>query len=185
VPDLHTAARCLIKDYVDGKLRFCHLPPGQGAMCPGVNTSLISAASHAALAATGAALAANGSAAPGIEASDAAVGANDKDVRLALQGTREKIVFQMDSGASAELGVAVGQTNAGRKGRTNRALSAGVWAEEDEATLLKVRASLCICVSLYLIMCVCAGHCVSSCVSLSLCVLMCLVWSVLCLSLCK
>jgi len=154
-------------------------------MCPGVNTSLISAASHAALAATGAALAANGSAAPGIEASDAAVGANDKDVRLALQGTREKIVFQMDSGASAELGVAVGQTNAGRKGRTNRALSAGVWAEEDEATLLKVRASLCICVSLYLIMCVCAGHCVSSCVSLSLCVLMCLVWSVLCLSLCK
>lgn len=141
VPDTHTAARQLIKDYVDGKLRFCHLPPGQGALCPGVNASLMSAASQAAQAAlaTGAAtLPASGSASAGIEVSDAAIGAGDKDVRLALQGAREKIVFQMDSTVGGEAGVAVGQTNAARKGRANRALSAGVWADADEATLLKV-----------------------------------------------
>ena len=151
VPDTHTAARQLIKDYVDGKLRFCHLPPGQGALCPGVNTALMSAASKAAAAleTAGAPAAAAGGGGPpmpgvpmgaGIEMSDAAVGAGDKDVRLALQGAREKIVFQMDSAAGSEAGVAVGQTNAARKGRGNRALSAGVWADADEASLIKVSA---------------------------------------------
>ncbi len=138
VPDTHTAARQLIKDYVDGKLRFCHLPPGQGAVCPGVNTALMSAASKAAATAPHTPGVPTG---PGIEMSDAAVGAGDKDVRLALQGAREKIVFQMDSATSGEAGVAVGQTNAARKGRGNRALSAGVWADADEASILKVSAS--------------------------------------------
>ena len=55
-----------------------------------------------------------------------------------MQGAREKIVFQMDSTTGGEAGVAVGQTTAARKGRANRALSAGVWADADEATLLKV-----------------------------------------------
>ena len=160
VPDTHTAARQLIKDYVDGKLRFCHLPPEDGVQgdkgtCPGVNSAMLSSASQSALAAshlpalggrlssvvstTSVGSKVGGSLSElGLEASDAAVGAGDKDVRLAVQGAREKIVFQMDSAASAEPGVAVGQTHSGRKGRENRGLSAGVWADEDEATLLKV-----------------------------------------------
>ena len=131
VPDTHTAARQLIKDYVDGKLRFCHLPPGQGAVCPGVNLAALSSAAGKA---TG--LAANGLTSS-LEWSDAAVGAGDKDVRLAVQGAREKVVFQMDAVGNGDAGVAVGQTNARRKGRENRALSAGVWADASEADLLK------------------------------------------------
>ena len=72
-----------------------------------------------------------------LERSDAAVGAGDKDVRLAVQGAREKVVFQMDAVGNGDAGVAVGQTNARRKGRENRALSAGVWADASEADLLK------------------------------------------------
>ncbi len=48
-------------------------------------------------------------------------------------------MFQMDSSGAAEAGVAVGQTHTGRKGRENRELSAGVWAEEDEARIFKVK----------------------------------------------
>ena len=48
-------------------------------------------------------------------------------------------MFQMDSSGAAEAGVAVGQTHMGRKGRENRELSAGVWAEEDEAKIFKVK----------------------------------------------
>jgi len=145
VPDHHTAARQLIKDYVDGKLRFCHMPPRDGAqgvgMCPGVNTAMLSAAAQSALATAQPQAVAGGSR---LEASDAAVGAGDKDVRLGVQGAREKTVFQMDSAASAEPGVAVGQSHGGRKGRGNRNLSAGVWADADEAALLKVPSSLCV-----------------------------------------
>lgn len=108
-------------------------------MCPGVNKSLMSAAAQAALQENAAAVASLPTKGV-LEASDAAIGAGDKDVRLALQGAREKIVFQMDSSGAAEAGVAVGQTHAGRKDRANRQLSAGVWADADEADIFKVCA---------------------------------------------
>ena len=142
-------------------------------MCPGVNTAMLSAAAQSALATAHPPAVAGGS---GLEASDAAVGAGDKDVRLAVQGARDKTVFQMTSVSSAEPGVAVGQSHGGRKGRGNRNLSAGVWADADEATLLKVLCALttlhpcpfkrhldareCGCREWFVCVCVCVCVCV-------------------------
>ena len=107
-PDTHTAATRILKDFVCGKLRFCHMPPGMHAVVLGP-------------------VRAEDCTTPEQEAANAAA-AKKGEVAVVAGGADEE---------SREVGVAVGQSKAGRKGRENRGLSAGIFAEEGEEALLR------------------------------------------------
>ncbi len=104
IPDCHTSAVKLLKDYVGGKLRFCHAPPGVADVALGP----VDPADRS-------------------SAEDEKVSANTKDD--SSQGPEPQ--------ESIESGVAIGQTKKGRKSRANRGLSAGVFAEDVEADLIR------------------------------------------------
>jgi hypothetical protein len=107
VPDCHTAAVRLLKDYVAGKLRFCHAPPGVADVALGpVNPSDRSSAQ------------------------DEAAGNKKEDADKSASGSAPE-----EDGV--ESGVAIGQLKKGRRSRVNRGLSVGVFAEDAEANLLR------------------------------------------------
>jgi len=113
VPETHTAARQLLKDFVRGKLRFCHMPPGVEpvALGPAHPDDRTTAEQ---------------------EAAGQNPGKCEEDLKT---GT------EVEYTGSATTGVAVGMVRKHRKGRENRGLSAGVWAEDEEAELMKSGAA--------------------------------------------
>jgi hypothetical protein len=104
IPDCHTSAIKLLKDYVGGKLRFCHAPPGVADVALGP-----------------------------VDPADRRSAEDEK----AGTNTKEDASDGASSHETIESGVAIGQTKKGRKSRANRGLSAGIFAEDIEADLIR------------------------------------------------